>query len=229
LVIKGKASSDLLKTYEAERMPVVAEMLSLSNELHAKAFPHIPESAFDAPSAGNTSTDPMMRSSKLLQLGVNYRWSSITFDERDTGEKSAEKNPYGTMGDKIRAGDRAPYIGTLHGESTGDLFTLLRDVPSHLVLFFPASVSSSLGELDSLVDAELLEIAVICGAPAEPRPEATKGVKYFVDPQGLAAQAYDVQTNQDVYVVIRPDGVIGAYALGKEGIQKYFSLLGVLN
>ncbi|KAF7335777.1 Pentachlorophenol 4-monooxygenase [Mycena venus] len=227
LVIKGKASSDLLKYYEAERMPVVVEMLSLSNELHAKAFPHIPESTFEA---GNTSTDPMMRSSKLLQLGVNYRWSSIMFDERITGERSAGKNPYGTTGDKIRAGDCAPYVGELQEESNTDtdLYTLLRNASSHLALFFPASASSFLGKLDGLIDAELLEVAVISRATMEYHP-GTKGVRYFVDPQGLAANAYDVQPDRDLYVVIRPDGVIGAYAFGTEGIQEYFSLLGILN
>ncbi|KAJ6594762.1 FAD binding domain-containing protein [Mycena capillaripes] len=227
LVVKGKASSDLLKSYEAERMPVVAEMLNLSNDLHAKAWPHIPDSAFDAPPSVNTSTDPMMRSSKLLQLGVNYRWSSITLDERDTGANTSDKNPYGTMGDKIRAGDRAPYVGDLHGEQAADLFTLLHDAPSHLALYFPSSTAGSLSELGNLIDSELLHVAVISGAVAESGSTAAKGIKHFADPQGLAAKAYDVGPDRDVYVIIRPDGVIGAYTFSTKGIQEYFSLLRV--
>ncbi|KAJ6596618.1 FAD binding domain-containing protein [Mycena sp. CBHHK59/15] len=227
LVTKGKASSDLLKSYEAECMPVVMEMLSLSNELHAKVFPHIPESAFETSQATNTSTDPMMRSSKMLQLRINYRWSAITLDERDNEEKSAEKNPYGTMGDKIRAGDHAPYVGELQGEQATDLFTLLHDAPSHLALFFPASTLDSLGKLEDLINAEILHIAVISGPLASNGVRITKGVKHLTDPQGHSATAYDVQANQDVYVVIRPDGIIGAYTFSTKGIQEYFRLLGV--
>ncbi|KAJ7190139.1 FAD binding domain-containing protein [Mycena pura] len=226
LVIKGKALPNLLKSYEAERMPVVAEMLNLSTDLHAKAWPHIPKSAFDPPLSADTSTDPMMRSSKLLQLGVNYRWSSITLDERDTGGKSAEKNPYGTIGDKIRAGDRAPYVGDLRGEQAAeDLFTLLGKGPSHLALYFPGSTPSSLDELDNLIDAELLHVAVISRALLPSGSTAIKGVKHFADTQGHAAKAYDVPHGRDVYVITRPDGIIGAYTFGTKGIKEYFSLL----
>ncbi|KAJ7815919.1 hypothetical protein B0H13DRAFT_2258022 [Mycena leptocephala] len=220
LVVNGKASSHLLQSYEAERMPVVAEMLNLSTELHAKAFPHIPDSAFTLPALNPSSeSDPMLRSSKLLQLGINYRWSTIIFDERDTGEKSVQKNPYG---------DRAPYIGKLHGPGaqTVDLFSLLHDTPSHLLLYFQASAENLLGELDNLIDAEILHIAIISTALAQTW-ETRKGISYFADPHDLAAKAYDVPTNKDMYVVVRPDGVIGAYTFSTKGIQAYFSLLGV--
>ncbi|KAJ7492905.1 FAD binding domain-containing protein [Mycena galericulata] len=227
LVIKGQASETLLKSYETERMPVVAEMLSLSTELHAKAFPHIPDSAFDAAPASDVSTDPMMRSSKLLQLGINYRWSAITRDDRDTGEHSVEMNPYGTMGAKIRAGDRAPYVGELQGDGVRDLFALLHDSPSHVVLFFPMSTLDSLGKLSRWIDAELLHVAVIHGGPIVTPPTITRGVQYFSDPRGLAAETYDVSGERDVYVVIRPDGIIGAYTFSADGVQEYFSLLGV--
>ncbi|KAJ7513157.1 FAD binding domain-containing protein [Mycena galericulata] len=230
LVVKGKASEALLKSYEAERMPVVAEMLSLSTELHAKAFPHIPASAFDAVAASNGSTDPMMRSSKLLQLGINYRWSAITRDDRDTGEHSVEMNPYGTMGAKIRAGDRAPYVGELQGDRARNLFALLHDSPSHIVLFFPMSTKmstqDSLGNLNRWIDAELLHVAVIYGDPTVTPATNTRGVRYFSDLRGLAAEAYDVSGERDVYVVIRPDGIIGAYTFSTNGVEEYFSLLG---
>jgi hypothetical protein len=210
-------------------MPVVAEMLNLSTELHAKAFPHIPDSAFTPPALNPSSdSDPMLRSSKLLQLGINYRWSTIIFDERDTGEKSVQKNPYGTTGDKIRAGDRAPYIGKFHGPGaqTVDLFSLLHDTPSHLLLYFQASAENLLEELNNLIDAEILHIAIISTALAQTW-ETRKGISYFADPHDLAAKAYDVPPNKDVYVVVRPDGVIGAYTFSTKGIQAYFSLLGV--
>ncbi|KAK7032709.1 pentachlorophenol 4-monooxygenase [Favolaschia claudopus] len=226
LVMKGKASPTLLKTYEAERMPVVAEMLNLSNDLHAKAFPHIPNSAFDAPPDATASTDPMMRSSKLLQLGVNYRSSPIILDERDSGEKSTDKNPYGTMGDKVRAGDRAPYVGKLQGKETVDLFILLRDTLSHLVLYFTASAPDSFDELAPFIQSQLLEVAVISSAALD--LDVKPGVSYLVDSTGLAGQAYDVPSDRDVFVVVRPDAIIGAYVFSAKGVLKYFSLLGLV-
>ncbi|KAJ6471348.1 FAD binding domain-containing protein [Mycena sanguinolenta] len=226
LVVNGKASPELFKSYEAERMPVVAEMLNLSNELHAKAFPHIPDSAFGAQPAANISTDPMLRSSKVLQLGINYRWSPIVVDERDTGDTSIQGNPYGAAGDKIRAGDRAPFFGDIHGEDHMDLFALLRNAPSHVVLFFPASTLDSLGDLQDLVDAELVHIVVVSHSSVSASANI-KGIKYLVDAQGIAAGAYDVMGGKDVYVVIRPDGIIGTYAFSPKSVHQYFAVLGV--
>ncbi|KAJ6502866.1 FAD binding domain-containing protein [Mycena vitilis] len=220
LVLEGRASAELLQSYEAERMPVVAEMLSLSTDLHAKAFPHIPETAFNPAPVSSDAADPMMRSAKMLQLGINYRWSAITHDDRDTGEESIGKNPYGTMGDKIRAGDRAPFIGELQGTN---LFTLLRDSPSHLVLFFPA-VDPSLDGLRDILDSKVTHVAVV-GTTLNAEHDTT--VRYLADPQRLAAATYDIQGGRDVFVVIRPDGIIGAYTFSTDGIQGYFTRLGV--
>ncbi|KAJ7135184.1 FAD binding domain-containing protein [Mycena crocata] len=229
LVTKGKASPDLLKSYEAERMPVVAEMLNLSNELHAKTLQHtMPD--VNSLNSGSAGDDPIRRSSKLLQLGVNYRFSAITQDERDSNKQSSEKNPYGTLGDRVRAGDRAPYIGglTLQDGRVTDLFALLHDAPSHVVLFFPSATSTSTLEsiagVQNLIDAELIYLAIIS---ADTTAEAAKAIMYLRDPQGLAAKAYDVVGDRDVYIVVRPDGIVGAYTFGTKGILNYFSLLGV--
>ncbi|KAJ7676580.1 FAD binding domain-containing protein [Mycena polygramma] len=220
LVLEGKASAELLHSYEAERMPVVAEMLSLSSNLHAKAFPHIPETAFNPAPVSSDTADPMMRSAKMLQLGINYRWSAITHDDRDTGEESIDKNPYGTMGDKIRAGDRAPFIGELEGTN---LFSLLRESPSHLVLYFPA-VEPALDGLHGILDSGLLHVAVV-GTTLYVEDGMT--IRHIADPQRLAAAAYDIKGGRDVFVVIRPDGIIGAYTFSTEGIQAYFTRMGV--
>ncbi|KAJ7107174.1 FAD binding domain-containing protein, partial [Mycena crocata] len=222
LVIKGKASPGLLTSYEAERMPVVAEKLNLSNELHAKTWRHMP----DLPStSGSAAEDPIRRSSKMLQLGVNYRSSTITLDERDNSKESSEKNPYGVLGDKVHAGDRAPYIGWLElqdGQVT-DLFALLHDAPSHVALFFPSSIptstSDSIAQVQHLIDAELIYIAIICTETTSLDAKA-KAVLYLGDPQALAAKAYNILEDRDVYIVVRPDGIVGAYTFGTKGILK---------
>ncbi|KAJ7613213.1 FAD binding domain-containing protein [Roridomyces roridus] len=234
LVILRKAVSErLLGSYEAERMPVIAEMLHLSNELHARAFTRPTSSALGSSESTKVS-DPMLRSSELLQLGVNYRWSPIVLDHRDASEE--KQNPYGgafDTGYEVRVGDRAPYFGGVQ-----DLFSLLREAPSHLILFFPATghraatLSTSNTQMEVVVDlrrwieAGLINVAVI----GFHSPDSTRGVQYLADPQGVIAESYGIHGGKDpkdVLVVLRPDGVLGAYVFDVRGVDDYFSLLGV--
>ncbi|KAF7288975.1 FAD-binding-3 domain-containing protein [Mycena indigotica] len=228
LVVKGKVGPDILKSYETERMPVVAEMLALSNELHTRAFSHIPSTAF--PSAPPTEAlDPMLRSVKLLQLGVNYRWSPLLRDERNASVavKSLEpvpQNPYGLAGDnRLAVGDRAPFFG--NGDVS--LFSLLHDFPSHLVLYFPPSGSvlniATLDALRSLGD-DLFSITVVS---KDAMDGSDQNVHFYHDPEGSVLAAYEVTLDRDTFIIIRPDGVLGAYVFSVSGVCSYLNLLGV--
>jgi hypothetical protein len=73
-VLNG-APEALLETYEEERLPVAASMLGVTSQLH--------------------HAKTLARGTETLQLGINYRESSLTHDERGDG-------------DGLRAGDRAP-------------------------------------------------------------------------------------------------------------------------
>ena len=228
-MLRQKASASLLDSYEVERMPVVAEMLNLSTALHEKAFRHGQEIEVGKQEDG-VQPDPMLRSNKLLQLGVNYRWSNIILDERKAEKGTTEKNPYGTLDLQVSAGDRAPFIGGLvTGEETTDLFTLLREASSHLVLVFPSSKSSigieGIGPIQKLIDAGLVDVYAIIDEPS--RPASLHGLKYLLDVDRGARNAYAAD-NRTAYVTIRPDGIIGAYTFGIEGIAEYFRHLGVM-
>ncbi|KAF9053705.1 FAD/NAD(P)-binding domain-containing protein [Hymenopellis radicata] len=229
LVVKKAASISLLSTYEAERMPVVAEMLNLSNALHARAFAHIPNAAFEAAPESSAPADPMQRSVKLLQLGVNYRWSQIVLDARDTGEQSLEKNPYGILGANIRAGDRAPFFGGLRqGENTTNLFNLLdENAGAHLILVFPTSgVESVAGHLNRLKphqESGLAKVVVI----SHERSQTQTEVEVLEDVDRVAYTAYNVDEQTTLWVAIRPDGIIGAYVYTADGLVDYFSRLDV--
>ena len=105
-VAKG-ASPALLDSYEAERRPVAAGVLALSNARLAQALEQ-----------KGIST---RRDASTIQLGVNYRGSALARDDRD------ETAP-------LRAGDRAPdatRLMTVEGErrlfdlTGGGRFTLL--------------------------------------------------------------------------------------------------------
>ncbi|KAJ6618899.1 hypothetical protein B0H10DRAFT_2164095 [Mycena sp. CBHHK59/15] len=192
LVVKGVADISLLSTYDSERLPVVAEMLNLSSMLHARAFTHIPEAAFEA--APVTSEVAMHHSAKTLQLGVNYRWRLIVRDARDTGEQSMAKNPYGIRGSKVRAGDRAPFFGgiKINGEEI-DLFHLLGEsAGAHPALGFPGYRRCLVEEVEVLKNYSQIGLATavlvgdgdsqdVPGARSEADAERTMRTSYEID------------------------------------------------
>lgn len=117
LVHKNIAPYSLLNSYAEERLSVTAEMIDQASKMPAHPF------------RGMESRDFLK--SSLFPLGVNYRWSSILFDEKrkDAREAAAADEEYfhdynfdGNDGDEeevldayglqadgmLRAGDRAP-------------------------------------------------------------------------------------------------------------------------
>ena len=95
----------LLGTYSEERVPVIKQMLERTTELLNKTLSAKKEDDNAISAAWN-------RPRALLQLGVNYRWSSIVLDERHPytlGKKSNALDSYGDEGiTDFHAGDRAP-------------------------------------------------------------------------------------------------------------------------
>ena len=73
------APAELLDTYEEERLPVATWLLGMTSKLHAKIF--------------EGTEDGAQRDPEVLQLGLNYRASSLSHDD---------------IGGSLRAGDRAP-------------------------------------------------------------------------------------------------------------------------
>lgn len=101
------ASPTLLESYEAERRPVAAGVLALSNTRLEQALDH--------------KSGPIRRDASTTQLDVSYRGTALARDDRD------ETAP-------LRAGDRAPdatKLTTVDGErrlfdlTRGGRFTLL--------------------------------------------------------------------------------------------------------
>ncbi|KAL1696622.1 FAD binding domain-containing protein [Schizophyllum commune] len=134
LVYKGLSPMSLLDSYNEERLPVIAEMLNQTTTLLNQTFrSRRPESA------------AWIKGGSLLQLGVNYRWSSIILDEQqkdydledideldefdeeeDAEEQLAEQrrqavDSYGVGFDgQLRAGDRAPDAPDLSDTQSSD-------------------------------------------------------------------------------------------------------------
>lgn len=222
LVHKGLASSSLLSSYESERLPVVAQMLKYTTKLHNETF------------HDGSLEEAMHRPKEGHQLGVNYRWSSIVLDGRTPevagSTEPVEKDPYGMLDDKIRAGDRAPDAPQISivgkGEATR-LFKLTGDCTKHHVLLFggysAATVKDAHSALTPYSQAGVASLVVVLRSGADIPTQLLDGVEYVRDDGGHAYRAYDVGEFDPLFVVVRPDGMIGAFAVSVELVEKYFS------
>lgn len=166
----------------------------------------------------------------LFMLGINYRFSSIVFDEFATQDKGKPMNVYGILGDgSLEAGDRAPDAPKLlhiHPENSDvmSLFSIYR-TRYHTVLVFapnPADATQTLAALEQY-DKSVVQSVVILPSSAQLTPVISPANLVLIDQEDYAYSAYLVEITQTKVFVIRPDGVIGAVVHGAEGVEKYFS------
>jgi hypothetical protein len=165
--VLGGADPALLATYEEERLPVAADVLGLSTALHRRATDGDP--------------DAMRRDDDTLkQLGVHYRDSSLSAEERSAPGA-------------VRAGDRAPdgWCHTTAGEAIR-LFDELRG-PHWTLLVFGGDLQTDLADYTKVVPLARDDF----GAAAF---EA-----YGIDPTPGTAQ--QVLVRPDGYVALTLDGL----------------------
>nr|VWP02068.1 Flavohemoprotein (EC [Ganoderma boninense] len=232
LAYKGLAAPDLLASYEAERLPVVAQMLAQTSKLYT----HITSRKIEDVDAGHLETAPgdaAWTSQTLYMLDINYRWSPAVHDARGTPLGSSDEEMRarayaGYPGGDVRAGDRAPNAPGLvdaQGAETAlfDVFKPWR----HIVLVFPPGTEEKMSPgVESIV-------AVLQGFPAgavkavvlgrHAVPKAYEGADVYHDATGRAGRAYHVDEAAVTVVVVRPDGYVGAFVYDTEGLQQYFS------
>ncbi|GLB41779.1 putative FAD binding domain containing protein [Lyophyllum shimeji] len=225
LVLRNLASPPLLETYSEERIPVIREMLSRTTKMLKRTFTEGTNDAFN-------------RTGGLLQLGINYRWSSLILDERkqyeddefsdfDFGDVDDEPkaqpidlDAYGGRIDGIiAAGDRAP-------DATGlvDLSRLSESRPStrrhlfsifgpsyHTVIIYapaPAQCQTLFRMLKKCPPNTVRSVVIVPRGHSV--PAACQGADaVFEDRDGHAYAGYGIVDDWGV-VVVRPDGVVGA-------------------
>ncbi|KAH9840296.1 monooxygenase [Rhodofomes roseus] len=229
LVEKGVAAPLLLDTYAEERIPVIAEMLKATTKLFDSAM-HV--KAWDS---ANTEK-AWRRGGELHMFGVNYRWSSIVVDER-TPKEEIPVDPYGvsySATDIVRAGDRAPNApGLIILDSTGGqqrtTATSLFDIfgPSyHTVMVFcdgtdkPDQIWSCLGAYP----LEILRKVLVCARSDDTRSWANivNADVAVVDRDAHVHAGYQVQEDELVVIIVRPDGMIGGIVRSAHGVKQYF-------
>ncbi|KAI6108246.1 FAD binding domain-containing protein [Pisolithus sp. B1] len=194
LVYKGLSPASLLDTYTAERLPVIAEMLGLTTELHDSTFDQL-DVEHTARSATNENSNPkkvgseleraIRRGGKMFMLGVNYRSSPIVIDEFAPTPTSGVAVVHSAYGDSqegvLQAGDRAPDAPGLmpvispNRASAGStrMFDIFASTHHTVIIFAPALavpvVRSVLATLDRSALKELVRrVVVLPGSASEP-------------------------------------------------------------
>ncbi|KAI5121048.1 hypothetical protein M0805_008624 [Coniferiporia weirii] len=243
LVLNGHGTPALLDSFEVERIPVIAEMLKISTDLYHRSFREATQRAIEhaetlasASLAGSDKEASWFRGRKLFQLELNYRWSTIVLDERRGGFADTDGGVYGVIGQDICAGDRAPDAPGLTVLNTENAPTRLFDVfsPSkHTVLVFAPLRSTGMTRamitpFGALVP-DLIQVVLILPAQS---PFDTSvpyaNIEYiYEDTKGHAYTGYGIKAEDDTptAVIIRPDGMVGAFAKTVEGVKKYLSVV----
>jgi 2-polyprenyl-6-methoxyphenol hydroxylase-like FAD-dependent oxidoreductase len=174
--VVGGARDTLLDSYEEERLPVAAWMLGVTTKLHRDDL--------------GTKTGDGRRGPETLQLGINYRGSSLALEARKVA---------GTL----RAGDRAPDSPChLASGEPFRLFDAMRG--SHFTLLaFDADDPETLVKAAGCQGMETRAYVIA-------EPGTSHRGKTILDPDGHARRIYDVERGS--LILIRPDGYIGIIA-----------------
>lgn len=220
-------------------------MLGITQNLHSDGVLGADETArYGSPSTtrygGTSGMKPgEQRSNLLKQLGVHYRWSSIVVDSRNDALSQAEieatkLTAYGIEDadpTDVRAGDRAPDAPvTLVDVEKKAIQTTLHAVFSptvHTALIFAAHLSPDDGLLRQLLRGLEALGSNVRSYIVKPSIEGIVsgfdgGVGVLVDAERHAATNYGIdKLQQPSVVIIRPDGVVGAFVPNSEGVGRY--------
>lgn len=217
LVLKGLSPPSLLASYSAERLPVIAEMLSKTTLLLKQTF---------KPQGFN---EGFLRGLELRQLGVNYRGSPIIVDETPIFGEIEVNDPYRSGGlGALRGGDRAPDapgLLAMRGRAITCLFDLFKPF-YHTILVFSISPTLQMAVVEGAkrYPEGSVKVAIIVprGTPFELAPGTPEPDHVLEDFGGFAYKHYISEGSDLVIQIIRPDGVLGAITRDLDGVERYF-------
>ena len=243
MTVKEQASPALINSFNIERIPVIAEMLNITTELYKLAFTPDTQAAIQNASEAAAKEQPVsnmerafFRGRKLFQLDVNYRWSDVVFDERfENDRQAAAKNAYGSEGHDVRAGDRAPdapELLCLHSKTSlkpSRLFDIYSTIKHTALIFDGRAIKSGTNSLIQAVDALPAEtfqkVYIFPSTFSRELDTDVRGKADYVvkDEQGYAFKHFGLSEKDASVVIVRPDAMVGAFALTEAGVRKYVS------
>ncbi|KAJ6553882.1 FAD binding domain-containing protein [Mycena sp. CBHHK59/15] len=221
LVQKGLAPPALLASYSEERLPVIAEMLKLTTALHNATAARLA-----APGAADDGS-AWKRGGDLNMLGVNSRGSSIVLGAAADGGASAYTEAAAPDG-RVQAGFRAPDAPGLVALRSSDAPTRLFNVfgaAAHTALVFGDDGSGGVAEALRRVPAGVVRAVLLLPAGQAPAGVLAGFDSVLEDTAGHAYGGYGARNGDQMVVIVRPDGVVGAVVDGPEGVEQYFKLI----
>ncbi|EIN05287.1 hypothetical protein PUNSTDRAFT_92169 [Punctularia strigosozonata HHB-11173 SS5] len=238
LVSGGHASPSLLSSYDDERHPVIRTMLQLTGGLYKTT-----REEKDAKKGFNRSTN-------FYMLDINYRWSGIVMDDRvdpNSPEKKDTSRAYTGNEDGVHAGERAPEApelevirasaaASLEGQGPTSIFKLFKLTKHTALIFVKQNADSSIiaAFLQALASFPpgTVQTAVVISPSVTDEQKATfatltEGADVvLLDKAGHAFREYGVgDDSSQALVLVRPDGYVGAYVYGTEGLKTYTEAL----
>ncbi|HEY2823011.1 MAG TPA: FAD-dependent oxidoreductase [Candidatus Acidoferrum sp.] len=196
-VLKG-APSELLDTYQEERLPVAATVLGISTKLHKQI-------------SGETEEN-LRRDAVTLQLGISYKEMSLSRRATDTKVK-------------LSAGDRAPDAPgqTADGQPLR-LFDLFRGPHFTLLRLFPSTDAAPQFTNPEIKQVDVRPASTrAANAKAAAQSSKSSAAETFIDSEGHFAAAYGGAENE--FILVRPDGYIAwlGNASTLSDLQKYLA------
>lgn len=212
-------------------MPVISAMLEITTELFERIFNADTQRKLAAARvAEETGAGAAMareqgwfRGRKFFQLDINYRWSPVVFDERFPNGEST-RAAYGEPDRDVRAGDRAPDAPLLVDGKATRLFDIF-DPARHTLLLFGIQKGAAMFDVLCALPAALINVLEVLPAGSEQAQPSHSVVNLLVeDKDGHARKGYILDGYQGpIVVVVRPDGMVGAFATSANGLDQYFS------
>ena len=219
LAYKGYASATLLDSYQEERLPIIAEMLGKTTELFTKSMER------------NRDTTVSLSNFDMTQLGVNCRGSSI-IGEDDLRNTTVKVSGYNRDSETAACpGDRAPEVPSLinaSGEHKRETLLGIFKASHHSVLVFTKKYEEDSALALSSVIKRLPENTVrsVLILQSESNVNDSElGAVYdevYIESEGHGHLDYNLPSDQSYFVVVRPDGVVGARVHEVAGVERYF-------
>ncbi|KAH7554946.1 hypothetical protein BM1_07607 [Bipolaris maydis] len=247
LVLKGVAYPDLLRSYEAERLPNVQRLIEYDRDIARLMTMQLPEGWKGDPDADpNEVLGTVMAEAAAFSsgLGIFYKQDGYLNVGACTEDRAYVSRT-------VRAGQRAPDV-ELTKPGTWERTRLLAQTPNvavFYVLVFMGEVEGSRGRLGEFAQAvgrvpwlsggegPVSWITVVSGRGISSAYEALGGMmpfgRVFYDEDDSALARYGVDKEKGGVFVLRPDGWVGMVlaldASAGERLEGYFGrfLLGV--